>query len=210
MTGLESWLKQATRHLSQESTAQVRAEIREHYESAREAAIAGGATLEKANVSALAALGDAKTANCEYRRVLLTSEEARLLREGNWEAQVVCSRPWGWLLSAVPGAASLAAVVLFIIGAPATARVALAIGLTTGLLFAARFLPVYTPSRGRVFRGVKWVVLVGAFALAFGPDALKMSWLLIACLWSIAWVEWRRVSIRRKLPVARWPKQLYL
>jgi hypothetical protein len=210
MTGLESWLKQATRHLSQESTAQVRAEIREHYESAREAAIAGGATLDEADVSALAALGDAKTANCEYRRVLLTSEEARLLREGNWEAQVVCSRPWRWLLSAVPGAASLAAVVLFIIGRPAIARVALAIGLTTGLLFVARFLPVYTPSRGRVFRCVKWVVLVGAFVLAVGPDALKMSWLLIACLWSVAWVEWRRVSIRRKLPVARWPKQLYL
>ena len=40
MTALESWLQQATRHLSAESAAQVRTEIREHYESAREAALA--------------------------------------------------------------------------------------------------------------------------------------------------------------------------
>jgi general stress protein YciG len=44
MTELDSWLKQATRHLSKESVAQVRTEIREHYESAREAAMSGGAT----------------------------------------------------------------------------------------------------------------------------------------------------------------------
>ena len=37
-----------------------------------------------------------------------------------------------------------------------------------------------------------------------------LSWLLISCLWLVARIEWTRVSIRRKLPVAEWPKQLYL
>jgi len=57
---------------------------------------------------------------------------------------------------------------------------------------------------------VKWVVITGMLVVIFGPDTLKMSWLLISCLWPMAWIEWQRVSIRRKLPVAKWPKQLYL
>jgi hypothetical protein len=86
-------------------------------------------------------------------------------------------------------------------------------------LFTAPFLPVYTrPSRGRVFRYVKWVVLLGTLGLAFGTDAhswswllmLKWSWLLTACLWPLIWIEWTRVSIRRKIPIAQWPRQLYL
>ena len=44
MTRLDTWLKQATRHLSKGSVAQVRTEIQEHYESARETAMSGGAT----------------------------------------------------------------------------------------------------------------------------------------------------------------------
>jgi hypothetical protein len=82
MTELETWIKQATRHLSAQSVARVRREIQDHYESAREAAIAGGARANEAERSALKALGDARTANCQYRNVLLTSAEARLLGEG--------------------------------------------------------------------------------------------------------------------------------
>lgn len=211
MTGLDSWLKQATRHLSRDSAAQVRTEIQEHYESEREAAMSGGATADEADRLAVTALGDAKAANCQYRNVLLTSAEARMLRDANWEARAVCSRPWlKWLLLAMPVAALLAATALFLTGAIAVARVLLAGGIGMGLLFAAPFLPVYTPSRGRVFRRVKWVVLIGTLVLAFGPDALKSSWLLISCLWPLAWIEWTRISIRRKLRVAEWPKQLYL
>ena len=173
--------------------------------------MSSGATADEADRLAVTALGDAKTANCQYRNVLLTSAEARMLREGNWEARAVCSRPWlKWLLLAMPVAALLAAAALFLTGAIAVARVLLVGGIGMGLLFAAPFLPVYTPSRGRVFRRVKWVVLIGTLVLAFGPDALKSSWLLISCLWPLAWIEWTRVSIRRKLPVAEWPKQLYL
>jgi hypothetical protein len=211
MTGLDSWLKQATRHLSKDSAAQVRTEIQDHYASARETAMGDGATVDEADRLALTALVDAKAANCQYRNVLLTSAEARMLREGNWEARAVCSRPWlKWLLLAVPAAALLAATALFLTGAISTARVLLVGGIGMGLLFAAPFLPVYTPSRGRLFRRVKWVVLIGMLVLAFGPDALKWSWLPASCLWPMAWIEWTRISIRRKLRVAEWPKQLYL
>lgn len=211
MTQLENWLKQATRQLSSDSVARVRSEIQEHYESAREAALNGGVAAEEADRMAVAALGDAKTANCQYRNVLLTSAEARLLNEGNWEARAVCSSAGlKWMLLAVPVAALVAALVLFFKGNLEIARVLLAGAVGMGLVFGAPFLPVYTPRRGRVFRRAKWVVVVGMLAVAFGPDALKWSWLLFSCLWPMAWVEWRRVSIRRKLPVGQWPKQLYL
>jgi hypothetical protein len=207
MTILETWLKQATRHLSRDSTAQVRREIQEHYESAFEAGIAGGASAEEADRLAVIALGHAKNANRQYRKVLLTSAEARMLREGNFEARAVCSRPWlRWLFLVMPIAAVF-------VDSAAVARVLLAGGIAMGLLFAAPLLPVYTPSRGRIFRGAKWIVLVATIGLAFGADALKWSWLLSSCLWLmvwIVWIEWTRVSIRRKLPVADWPKQLYL
>jgi hypothetical protein len=210
-TELETWLKQATRHLSRASAAQVRTEIQEHYESAREAAMSGGSTSNEANRLAVTALGNAKAANRQYRSVLLTSAEARMLREGNWEARAICSRPWlKWLLLVTPVVALFVAAALFLAGAIAVARVLLIGGIGMGLLFAAPFLPLYTPSRGRVFRVVKWVVLLGTLGLAFGPDALKWSWLLISCLWLVGRIEWTRVSIRRKLPVAEWPKQLYL
>ena len=204
MTGLDGWLKQATRHLSRDSAAQVRTEIQEHYESALEAAMSGGASTEEADRLAVTALGDAKDANCKYRNVLLTSAEARMLREGNWEARAVCSRPW------LKWGALLVAAALFLTGAITVAWALLVGGIAMGLLFAAPFLPVYTRSRGRVFRCVKWAVLLGTLGLAFGPDVLKWSWLLFSCLWPMVLIEATRISIRRKLPIAEWPKQLYL
>jgi hypothetical protein len=189
MTELDSWLEQATRHLSKDSVAQVRIEIQEHYESAREAAIGGGATADEADRLALADLGDAKAANCQYRNVLLTSTEARMLREGNWEARAVCSRPWlKRLFLAMPLAALCSAAALFLKGSITLAWTLLVGGIGMGLLFAAPFLPVYTPSRGRIFRVVKWVVMLGVFGLAFGPDTLKWSWLLFSCLWPMGWI----------------------
>jgi hypothetical protein len=194
-------LRQATRHLAKDSAAQVRTEIQEHYEQARDTAVADGATADEADRVALNALGDAKTANCQYRHVLLTFSEARMLRDGNREALLVCSRPWlKWLvMAAVPVASVAVAIVLFFIAG---------IGMSPWL--AAPLLPIYTPSRGRVFRCVKWVAITGALLLVLGPDTLKWSWLLISCLWPLVWTEWTRASIRRKLPVAAWPKHLYL
>jgi hypothetical protein len=205
-TELEIWLEQATRRLSKDSSLQVRREIQEHFESAREAAINCGATEDEADRSALFALGNAREANCQYRSVLLTSEEARLLRESNWEARAVCSRPWlKGTLVVIPAVAVLASLGFLIAGSIMIAKVLLAGGIGMSLWCAAPFLPLYTPSRARVFRVVKWVVLLVALGLA-----LQWSWLLALSLWPLAWIEWRRVSIRRKLPVAQWPRQLYL
>ncbi len=211
MSGLELWLKEATRCLSKESVARVRGEIREHYESAREAAMDEGATADDADRLALAALGDAKSANRQYRKVLLTSTEARLLGQGNWEAKFICSRRWvKRVFVAVPVMALLASIVLFLRGSQGIAQVMFGIGLVTGLLWAAPFLPIYTASRSRVFRRAKWTLLIGAFALICGPEIFKMSWVFLSVTWAMGWVEWQRISIRRKLPVSKWPRQLYL
>ena len=67
MIPLEQWLSAATRGLSPESSARVRAEIQQHYDSAREA-----------GDDPIAALGDPKAANRAYRKVLLTKWEATM------------------------------------------------------------------------------------------------------------------------------------
>ena len=209
--GLETWLKQASRRLSEDSAVQVRTEIWEHYELARETAMGEGVSAQDADRMALQALGDAKMANCQYRNVLLTSAEARMLRQGNREARAVCSHLWlKLLLLAMSGAALFTANEFFLRGDLALARALFAGSIMIGLIFAAPFLPVYTPARSRIFRSVKLVVMLCTLVFAFGPDALKWSWLLFSCVWVMARVEWMRVSIRRKLPVAEWPKQLYL
>ena len=135
MTGLDRWLSQATRHLSKDSVAQVRTEIQEHYESAREVAMGGGASAGEADRSAVFALGDAKAANSQYRRVLLTSTETGIPREANWEARAVCSRPWlRWLFLAMPVTALCAAATLFLSGGIAMAQTLLVGGIGIGLI----------------------------------------------------------------------------
>jgi hypothetical protein len=158
MTGLDNWLKQATCNLAAASAAQVRREIQEHYELAREAAIAGGATAEFAAASALKALGAAKTANRQYRRVLLTSGEARSLRGGEFEARAVCSRPWlRWMLPALPLAGLAVAAALFFTGHVSAARDALIIAIGMSPALTGPVLPIYTPIRSRVFPGCEVV-----------------------------------------------------
>jgi hypothetical protein len=76
---LESWLERATRTLAPASTEKVRTEIRDHYESAFEAELARGASRENAERVAVESLGSAAAANREYRKVLLTAPEAKML-----------------------------------------------------------------------------------------------------------------------------------
>src|SRR5262252_10650921 len=132
VTILDNWLEQATLGLSKDSAAQVRREIEDHYESAREAAIATGATAEAAERSGLSALGDARTANRQYRRVLLTSSEARLLSDETVEARALrTSSSWfRWPLLALSVGGLVGAVALYKWGAGSLARVALAIGIS--------------------------------------------------------------------------------
>src|SRR5262249_53008159 len=116
----------------------------------------------------------------------LTSAEARLLREGNWESRAVCShRLVKLLVRWMPAIALLAALALFFAGRIEQARVLLLGAFAMAFLFIVPFLPVYTSSRSRILRYVKWVVLAGLPVLAFWPDVLKFSWLLIACLWPV-------------------------
>jgi hypothetical protein len=211
MFALETWLKEATQGLAAESAAKVRREIGEHYEAAREATVAGGSSAADAELLALRSLGDARTANCQYRQVLLTSAEARLLREGKWEARAICSRPWlKWLLIAAPVVLVEAAAVLFFRGKVGLARDLLLAGIGMSPLFAALLLPINTPLRGRIFRYGKWVAMTLAIVLLLGPEVLKLSWLLMTCFWVVARTDWTREAIRRKLPVSEWPRHLYL
>jgi hypothetical protein len=131
-----------------------------------------------------------------------------MLRDGNWEARAFCSRPW--LLVAAPLAAMAAAGVLFFAGKTAIARDVLIMGIGMAPMFVAPLLPIFTPSRGRVFRWVKWVGWLGALAVVLGPEMLKWFWLPMCSLWPLAWTEWTRASLRRKLPIEKWPKNLYL
>ena len=205
---LETWLRRATRHLSATSAAQVRSEIQAHYESARDEALGGGAAPEEADRMALASLGDASTAGRHYRKVLLTTSEDRLLRETTWEARVVCSR-LRWLYP-IPAAALCAGIWFFIAGQTYLALLLVVGAAGISLLLARPLLPINTPARARVFRGVRWAWLAAVLLLAVWPDLRNQSWLLVAVAWPIVWVEWTLFSVRRKLAVAQWPRPLYL
>ena len=210
VTGLDEWLKQATRHLAKDAAGKVRSEISEHFEAALEAALAEGATHEEAEHSALGALGDAKAANRQYRQVLLTSTEARMLRDGNWGTSGLLALVVKVVLLGVPLGMTGIASALFLQGNFALAQDLLMFGIAMLPSLSAPLLPVYTRSRSRVFRFVKWGAMIGAILVVFGPMTLQWSWLLISCLWPVAQAEWTRASIRRKLPIAAWPKHLYL
>jgi hypothetical protein len=211
MTELENWLTQATRRLANDAKAQVRTEIREHYEAARDAALAKGATPADAERLAVIDLGDASIANCQYRRVLLTSAETRALRESKWESNAVCSRPWlKRIILAGHLGLLVAAAALFLTGPSAIAGDVLLCAIGMSPFTAAIFLPIDTPLRGFVFRCAKWITMTAAVLLLFGPHALKWSWLLISCLGPLAITEITRASIRRKLPIKAWPRHLYL
>ena len=201
---LEAWLKLATCGLSANSIARVRTEIQQHYESAVQASLARGATSEVADRAALASLGDARTSNQQYRKVLLTSSEARFLREASWESRALCSRSkWPFL---IPAAGLCAAVVFFVRGEHSLAELLLLGMAGLALLFASPWLPIYTPARGRVFRCVRYTWLIALVALA----SEGQPWMFATLLSTLAWIESVQISLRRKLPVADWPKHLYL
>jgi hypothetical protein len=110
----------------------------------------------------------------------------------------------------VPVALVEAAAVSYFRGNVGLARDLLFAGIGMSPLFAAVLLPINTPLRGRVYRYGKWVVMTAAVAVIFGPEVLKWSWLLLTCFWPVAFTDWTRASIRRKLPVSEWPRHLYL
>ena len=199
---LERWLDRATKDLSLDSSRQVCAEIVAHYESACEEALGAGASEEESDRAAVASLGDAASANRAYKKVLLTDADAALLSQtrcGVWPA----SRRWLWLL---PILVCMAAIRFFVTGDSYFGWTLVTGATGFALLLSAFKLPVFTLKRGRIFRAFRWLWLAAILALT-----MKGSWLmLISCAWPILWVEWRLSTVRRKLPVSQWPKQLYL
>ena len=78
------------------------------------------------------------------------------------------------------------------------------------MFFMVPFFSIYTITRGRIYRAVKWVLLLAAVFLYFGKDGWNWAWLNSCCLYPVLYMEWKRIMIRRKLPIGRWPRQLYL
>lgn len=210
---LELWLKQATRCLSSDSAAQVRREISEHYESARENATARGETPGQADRTAIAALGRAKVANRQYRKVLLLASEERVLRAARWESRTFGAASGGcrlglrWAFRLVPVALASIAVAAFAMGNGTIARMVLAVAIAVGIFFAVPTFPIYTPTRARIYRYVKWAGVIGAAAFLNFPG---WSGMVLSVGGYFASLEIVNHSIRRKLPVADWPKTLYL
>lgn len=231
MTALDTWLARATRQLSADSAAQVRTEIAQHYESAREDALATGVASDEADRAAVAALGDPKSANGQYREVLLTRSEARLLRSSACEAKFFSSTPLRKrLLILVPAAAATCAaaayavatitapfIIPFTVSASAfttaslVARVAIGAAILTSIVLAVPLLPIYTPVRARFYRAAKWLAVIGLSAFLYDRVHFReWSWLMLNCFSFVAWIELKRMSIRRKIPAADWPRHLYL
>jgi hypothetical protein len=210
-TALEQWIRQATRKLSKESRARVRSEMQDHFESGRETALAQGASQEAADQAALLALGDAAEANCAYRRTLFTSSEARMLKESAWESRMVCSHRTGkWILAILPLAVLLTGMVLLLAGRTGLGQTVLLGSLTLGVVLTVPLLPIYTVRRAQIYRVAKWAVLGAMLWFTLRPSLMQASWMFTITAWPLFWTEWTRVSMRRKLPVARWPKHLYL
>jgi len=111
---------------------------------------------------------------------------------------------------AIPAFMLLASLVMLSEGSRSMAQVLFLGAVGLAVLLCGPFLPIYTPERARVYRAVKWITMVGLVGMAFGSNVYLASSLFSACMWPMIWIEWTRVTLRRKLPVARWPKQLYL
>lgn len=231
MTALDTWLARATRQLSADSAAQVRAEIAQHYESAREDAIASGAAAAEADRAAVAALGDPRAANSQYREILITKSEARLLRSSACEARFFTGTPHRKrLLILVPAVAATCAAAAYAIAtvtapfaipfpssesayatASLVARIGIGAAILTAIVLAAPLLPIYTPVRARFYRAAKWLTVIALSALLYDRVHFReWSWLMLNCFSFIAWIEIKRMSIRRKIPTPNWPKHLYL
>lgn len=210
---LETWLVAATCRLTRDSVARVRGEMWAHYESAREEALVGGATVDEAHAAALASLGDPKEANKEYQKVHVTIAENGLLSEDRWISRVVCSRRY---LLAVPLMALCAGISAFLYKPSPESLMLLVGGAGLSFVLGAPFIVrINTIARGRAYRAIRWAWLIAVMWLAYGPGGVMGSWPMFlamggSMLWIVAWADWNRMSLRRKIPVAQWPRGLYL
>lgn len=210
---IEAWLDVATSGLAKESEARVRDEIQAHFDSSHEEALANGAADEQANTAALAALGDAKKARRAYKRTYVTAWEQRLVREDQWVAGVLCRR--GYLLG-IPLSFLCSGTILITHSPSFPSFALLLIGIGASFIFGVPMcMPINTKMRGRIYRSIRWTWFVVAICFAYVPSlrenfSAEFAATGVFLVWSVVWVEWSRASMRRKLPIADWPRGLYL
>ena len=201
MQAVEQWLSVATRGLCASAAERVHAEIGDHYQSALESAQAAGLDVVEAERSAVAALGHAKAANREYRRVLLTKGEDRLLRWAISEEKYLGgpSRSRTALMLA-----ALATHVIISIWKPALTYFEVALFLEL-IIFPT--LHARSIGAGRIIRAMRWGVLAvgGTMTILSGRHAP----IVVCLLLQFAYIEYKHFILRYKLPVDKWPKRFY-
>lgn len=162
---LDAWLMTATRGLAGVSATQVRTEIAEHYRSAFDEAAASGATDEAADRTAVEALGDPKMANRQYREVLLTKSEARILSQTKWECATL-GRHLRWLLM-IPAALLFVGIEMILAGKGWGGTIVLLASFGLALMIGAPLMNIRTPEKARVVRVIRWVWLAAILIAAF-------------------------------------------
>jgi hypothetical protein len=201
MQTLEQWLDVATHGLCDSAAARVRAEIGEHYLSAIESASREGVDPLDAERRALSALGEAKSANRQYRRVLVTESEARTLSQltSRWP-------PVGAIL--VLGTTAIYAVsvrtselnYLFVCFAIQT---------------VLRAIPISSIRAGWIVRILRWGndTLFYTFwfvtAMAFMKSPVQAAGIIVMALGAVH-REYKFFVLRRKVPVEQWPRMLWI
>jgi hypothetical protein len=201
MQTLEQWLSVATRGLCDAAAARVRAEIGEHYASALESA--GTADVDPLDVErrAVTALGDAKTANRQYRRVLLTEGEDVLLR-----GLSPLSQFWDMVT-----AGSLVMVGALIWVRTSEFRYLPATVIVEVML---RAIPVGSIRAGSIVRSARWGVLTIGLTMTvvsyLGPGIAPIFHVTGVVLVAVAagYAEYKFFVLRRKVPVEQWPRRL--
>lgn len=204
---LDEWLAVATKKLSTESVEHVREEIEEHFISAKEEALAASVHPHDTGLSALVSLGDPKAANRAYRKVLLTKAEELLLIRSRYNRPVVICMTAIFLVFALWS---------FITGFHESSHQNNESALLVGLVYLALALRPWIASKrnqtySRIFSGFFIVCLVGFLFLMDSPQLqLGFSVSLIVIIVA-SWPTIRRCrQLRRKLPIEKWPDELYM
>lgn len=85
----------------------------------------------------------------------------------------------------------------------------LPLAVSMAAIFLTRLLPINTPERGQWYRAAKWTLMVIASLLPVLYGA-RIPW-FGAAFYAFIFVmlDLKRISLRRKLPAAEWPKDLY-
>jgi hypothetical protein len=205
--GLWNWLNAATQGLSAESRIRIEKEIRAHFESARESEIATCANPEEAGLSAIISLGDPKAANRAYRKVLLTQADERLLIRFRYNR-----------LDVIYSTAVFLGIALFWIAIGFREFSALNNGQTLLLVlvfFALALRPWIASKRNRtcsrIYSSFYLAGLVGFLFLMDNPQVQLGLFVSFIVIIVAGWPTIRRCQqLRSKLPVEKWPDELFM